>query len=370
MGFVPGLLPFRMNKDVVLEWGVVAFIALLIKNRWLGGFILWFLISQIINVYTPVVGLNKAFILQLHTVVIFSFFYYLLFENVNKKNVNKILDIIAATCLIQILMMLLQYNGTWIGIMPLYWQRAQTAGQIIGEYYLHPLVPIMVFKNSLQFDCPGFLDMVNTSSGYLAMCLPAFFRKKWHWGIPFVFAGLWISRSLGGLLPAIIITFFYVVVKQRRYLIPVLLGLVLFVGGFFWKYERITTLLQGTGRVDLWTAGLRIFKKRWVVGWGAGQSSYLWRVALSLVKTPAKWVHYHNEYLNLMIELGSIGLVIFIGYITDLFIKIKRNDITFILVLGILAGLMNCFVNFTMHGSAAIILITYLAMADGLTRGE
>ncbi len=369
LGIVPGLLPIRMNKDFVAEWCVIFFIALFIKNRWLGVFVLWCLLSQIMSVYVPVVSLNKAYIIQVHTVVIYSFFYYLLFENINRENIEKVFDIIACLCILQVLMMLMQYNGIWIVIMPLHWIK----GNIIGEFVLHPLIPVCVFERPWHYDCTGFMDMVNTSSALLALCLPVFFRKKWLWGIPFVFAGLWISRSMGGLIPALFITTIYVIVKQRKHARLFCLVMILFFLIFIKKFERMSALTTGSGRWDMWRVGLQLVKKKWIVGWGIGQSNFLWQITIRMLKIPGKWVHYHNEYLNLLIELGSVGLIIFIGYITDLFIRIKRylrGENTFILTLGILVGLINCFVNFTMHGSIALVFITYLAITDKLSRGD
>jgi len=361
--FIPGLLPFRTNKEIVAEWCVIFFIAILFKNRWAGLFILWVLINQILSTYTPVVGLNKAYILGLHLVVIYAFFYSLFVQYVNKNNLNLVFDIIGCMAIFQVLMMLFQYNGLWIGILPLQYQSME----VVAKLKLHELFYIYQFKDIAGNNIPGFMDMVNTASGLLAVSLPVFFRKKWYWGIPFIFAGLWMSRSLGGLVPAVLISFIYLVVKHRKYAFLFITPLLIFSVLFFLKYEKLSTLLTGTGRLEVWKAGILIWCKKPLIGWGFNQCNYLWRISITLMNEPMKFLHYHNEYLNTLMELGFIGLWIIIGYFADLFLKIKKSfsdEKILILCLAIIAGLINAIVNFTMHTIIGLVLIIYFACID------
>jgi len=367
LAFMPGLLPFRTNKEFVAEWCVIAAFALFLKNRWVGAFTLWSLLSVMLSTYVPVVGLNKAYILTLHIVVIYACFYHLLFENMSIERVGTILDIIAVVGLLQVLMMLIQYNGTWVGILPIHYKDASA----VATFKLHPLIYAYVLKNPLAYDCPGFMDMCNTASGLLALCVPAFLRKQWYWGLPFMLGGLWISRSLGGMIPAIIVVLIFFIVKMKKKAIFIIVGAILLFALFIFKYESLKGLLSLTGRVDVWATGYLIVERKPIVGWGLRQTPYLARITYSIIGQG--WTNYHNEFLNTLIELGSVGLIIVIGYFITLYDRAKkllRDETIFLLFLAVLAGFLNCLVNFTMHTVIALPFIVYMASLDKLTRSD
>lgn len=367
--FMPALVPIRVNKVFVAEWCAIVFIAIMAKNKWLGAFILWCLWSTVASTYTPVVGLNRGFVLGLHTIVIFSFLYYLLFDRINRKTVDIVLDVICIAGILQVLMMLIQYNGMWPGVQPLNALRYKPYAVFIPN----PRYLIFFFDRSAHFDCPGFMDMCNTTSGFLALCLPAFFRRQWRWGIPFIFAGLWIARSMGGTVPAVIVTAIYFIAANKKHTRLIVMTMVLFLLAFIKRYEGFSSLATGSGRWDLWQAGFKIYTRQWITGWGIQQSEHLWQISASLMERKAHWVHYHNEFLNLAIELGFVGIVIITGFFSSMFIRIQKHltdENTLIITLTVLAGLINCLVNFTMHNVIGLILLVNIAMMDKLSRSD
>ena len=368
--YIPGFLPFRTNKEFVAEWAVIFFIVLFLKNRWLGAFLLWTMFTMIMRCRVPVVGLNKAYILGLHIVVIYAVFYDYFITHFKRKHLDILLNTVAVVGIFQVLMILIQYNGTWAGgMLPLYW-RSNLPDITL---FLHPLFPAYVWYVPREWSCTGFMDMVNTSSGLLAICLPVFFRKQWRWGIPFIFAGLWISRSLGGLLPAVLVMAIYFIVRERRWRWFIVVTLGLFLAFFFMKFEHWNTILTGNKRFEIWDAGMKIYTRRWLCGWGIRQSPFLWMISAKMLDVPARWSHYHNEYISLAIELGFVGIAIVTGFFASLFLKIQKylkDEGTLIVTLAVLVGLINSIVNFTMHNVVGLVFLTFIAGMDAITRGD
>lgn len=66
-------------------------------------------------------------------------------------------------------------------------------------------------------------------------------------------------------------------------------------------------------RVPLWRDALERIRARPVLGWGAGTSEML--IASSDTEHAASLTHYHNLYLQLLVELGAVGLGLFLAWI-------------------------------------------------------
>lgn len=66
-------------------------------------------------------------------------------------------------------------------------------------------------------------------------------------------------------------------------------------------------------RVPLWQDALERIRARPLLGWGAGTSEML--IAHSDAEHSANLTHYHNLYLQLLVELGVAGFVLFLVWI-------------------------------------------------------
>lgn len=122
-------------------------------------------------------------------------------------------------------------------------------------------------------------------------------------GLVVVFGGRW-RRALAlatALVGAICLTLYLVVASSSG-------------GG------RLEEVGDGSGRTDLWTVGIRAFEDRPILGSGLGtymqtvpqylvQPGLLTRADL-VINTPRV---AHNMYLHLLVELGLVGLVLFVG---------------------------------------------------------
>jgi O-antigen ligase len=116
---------------------------------------------------------------------------------------------------------------------------------------------------------------------------------------------------------------------KKRQRIAILLTVVLFISAaaFFvpaTSWERLSgipnELLEGdlSGRTSIWAAGLEVFREHPFLGVGAG--AYLPSVRHILVVPNVA----HNTFLSVLVELGTIGLVIFCALLGVLLLSAKE----------------------------------------------
>lgn len=140
------------------------------------------------------------------------------------------------------------------------------------------------------------------------------------------FASL-LTLSRGGLVAfsAALIAAIFMGGRHRGKLIAFSLFVAMLIVGYFALFastaavERVTEVKGGTGRTDIWTVGLRMVRYAPIQGVGAGQFPlvsihYLLEPGALLrddfiVSTPKV---AHNTYLEVLAELGIVGLTLFL----------------------------------------------------------
>ena len=144
-------------------------------------------------------------------------------------------------------------------------------------------------------------------------------------------AGIFLSLSRGGLVALGFSLVAAVVVAGRRWRgQAVALAVVIAAGGFVYfgfyastgAASRVTSFGSGTGRTDIWTVGWRMVEAHPANGVGVGnyQTSavhYLLQPGVILrpefiVDTPKV---AHNTYLQVLAELGIVGMAMFVAII-------------------------------------------------------
>jgi O-antigen ligase len=151
--------------------------------------------------------------------------------------------------------------------------------------------------------------------------------------------GLFLTESRAGLVAlAAALGAAVLVGGRRRLLVGALVLMVSFATiGYFSlaasqaARERVTTLGNGTGRTDIWKVAWRMVEDHPVTGVGVGnfQTSsihYLLRPGAILrdefiVDRPQI---AHNSYLNVLAEVGVVGIVLFVGILTAGFLAALR----------------------------------------------
>ena len=141
--------------------------------------------------------------------------------------------------------------------------------------------------------------------------------------------GLGATESRGGLIAAIVATAAAIVVAKRgRILVIAFVAIVIGLVAVWFAatpdaYKRVTqTADQGNGRSSLWIVGIRIFKEHPIAGVGLeNYQVYAPRYVsgpgeLTFVNFIAERPHVvHNVYLQTMVEVGLVGLGLFLAIV-------------------------------------------------------
>ena len=170
----------------------------------------------------------------------------------------------------------------------------------------------------------------------LAVAFPIFFSQFWFSGkkgkivlcilIGFIISGILKSGSRGGqlaLLVGIGLIFFSSKIKLR--ILYKALILFIIVGGLLSSQaeplkERWASVLSGEdynianlddaggGRLAIWRSGIVLFSENFLLGVGVGNSS----TAMGEKHGSNAWITIHNSYIQVALELGIFGLIVFL----------------------------------------------------------
>lgn len=139
---------------------------------------------------------------------------------------------------------------------------------------------------------------------------------------------LTMSRSALLSLLAMIVVFLVRLRLYRRLLPVVLLGAALLAAmpATFFQRIRESTETGGAGRTDIWRAGLEIFKHYPWVGAGLGNFIIVYQdFAGYSPKFHGLMRSSHNMYLNVLVDLGILGLILFLTAIVTEVRDISRS---------------------------------------------
>ena len=351
--FIPGFLPFRTGKIIVVEWMIFSVIALwFIKNIWIRLFLFWCILRTMI-------GLNPSSLITLHTVIFGVVLFQLLSNKLDKDRINTVLNIICGIAIFQSIMVILQKYGIWFIAYP-------NDIDISSVRILFPKTfhSIYIFGHQFNNGVVGFLDNPNIASAFIGMCLPAFFRKKQVFFIPLIIIALFFVHSFGGIVACIITSAIFLLVKFGKKGLLFLLPVLLIFSIYCLKNETLSNTLDLSNRKVAWNFYVtEIIPKRPIIGWGLGQERFLWPIIRKEIKpTEPKWLHSHNEPISLTIELGLIGLFLVCGYFFTIFRKLKKENL--VIICGLIACIISFSSIFAMHSAIGLLLIFYMAMAE------
>jgi O-antigen ligase len=376
IGFAPILLPFRVMKVFVSQWCVMAAVALLfIRNPWVSLFLLW----AVIRTATTC---NEWSVSTLQIIFMYLIIQQILVQKLNRKLINTALNIICVITLLHALWMALQSIGVWIAIVPRNFQ-----GVNATVYLKDTLFPIYIFdKTDKITQFVGFADNINIASCILALGLPAFFRHSFIWKplrwlkipvgwcllIPVVLAGHFFCHSLSGVLPTVLILSIYPIIKYGKKGFYGVIAVLALFAVYFLKFENFANVASLSDRGVVWKLCItKIIPVHWIQGWGVGQSPFHWKIIMSETGYTDKWLHCHNEFIWLWLEMGIIGFGLVMAYVFGLFRKVVRiikYDQALISTLGVLAGLGCCMGIFVIHSTVGIMILAYMAMLENLTK--
>ena len=130
--------------------------------------------------------------------------------------------------------------------------------------------------------------------------------------------GMFAAASRGALLGlGAMLVFFMLRTRHRGQLLAVsIAGLLVSFLLPHSPWQRFSDALShgGSGRLQIWLVGLHAFKEHWLLGAGAGMFQYAYDQSLIKVYQSvfAQWHKVaHNTPLSVLVELGTVGFVMF-----------------------------------------------------------
>lgn len=357
-------LPLRIAQEVLTICGILGFIAaFMVRNVWLKLFAFW-------NIIRFLMFINTASLMVLLVTVLILVFYETITREIKDDHINSILNVICIIALIEVFFVVFQAGGTWISFVPKPFNPAEWCTYFPNSYFA--INVYLKDPKNLLGAISGTTGNSNFASALFGLSFPAFLRPRWWKCIPFVLVGLWFTHSLNGILPVLVVLFLYILynlpgVKSKMAAVGVTLTGFLI---YFLRFETWQNVLySGSNRYEAWKWTLKeIIPMRWLEGWGVGQAPFLNRIydLNKKISSAGVWIHPHSEILNLIVELGVIGLLIIGLYFFFLLWEsrnlIRVNHTAFLIFLGVIAGLVNSVFSFSLHLPIGIIFLLFIAM--------
>jgi putative inorganic carbon (HCO3(-)) transporter len=185
----------------------------------------------------------------------------------------------------------------------------------------------------------GIFQFYMTTSGVMTMAALFVFPFTIHPGTPLkirvaaiigiipILISLWATVTRGAYIAAVAGLLFIIIVRDRRMLIPLVL-IVLATVFFAPPYieSRIKSIVdlqhpENVSRLQMWDAGIKIFKDHPIVGVGDIDLGELMD-HYAVPEMPRHWGHLHNVPLQVLVNYGIIGFLV----IMAMFVKIVVTE--------------------------------------------
>lgn len=133
--------------------------------------------------------------------------------------------------------------------------------------------------------------------------------------VPLLFAGLFAELKRGPIVAVCVALSFFILSKYKRLFLPVLLTILVCFVSFPSLKNRFSDSWQHFfirgGRYQMWSVGSELIG-RYPFGLGYGSSSILKKFSRDI---PAEHDHFHNNFLNILIETGWLPTLLLAYFI-------------------------------------------------------
>jgi len=191
---------------------------------------------------------------------------------------------------------------------------------VTGMYDPNDIALVMVC--ALPFTIYFFKEVHGLGRIFLAVC---FFL---------VLMTIIMSVSRGGFIGLIAVGVYLFMRSPRKakgyslaVIVLVILLFIQFAPDTYW--DRISTIWNpqtecdetGAGRTEIWKKGLKIFLTHPILGVGIDNFTTAYGISLG---TPGKWSAVHNSFLQIVVELGIVGIILFIFLTLGTVLKMRK----------------------------------------------
>jgi len=257
-----------------------------------------------------------------------------------KLNKNAIFSALCVLGCVQTAFMMLQWFGVWIWFVP------------------------------LDRGFAGLFSNPNMAGSFLAIITPCYMRKKWIYVFPFIFFGIYLSDTMGALIPVSIFIIAYpFIFLKNNHIKKVYIALSVFLSivavSVFIKYGNLSSFNL---RLSIWgKAIIQTFRNVPFVGYGVGSFKILFpKISKEVYGYGGAngWaIQAHNEYIQALFELGIIGMVPIVLFLKRIIQKAFQMK-EWLLLSGVLIALLNASVNFLFHTVVCIVFLLYCSIIE------
>lgn len=220
------------------------------------------------------------------------------------------------------------------------------------------------------------LDNPNVLGEYFILLIPMAFalflkmygglRKSFYAACNFImFACLMYTWSRGAWLGVVLGLVFFLLLKDRRWLVVCVAGLLIMPSvlpaGILERLTSIGNVKDSSTayRVAVWIGSLRMLKDYWFCGIGLGPDAFLEIYPQYALGGAGFALHSHNFYLQWMVDMGFVGLFVYLGIIVTGFKQIASVVEKNTLIKNILLAMSGALLGYLLHGMAENLWYNY-----------
>ena len=227
----------------------------------------------------------------------------------------------------------------------------------------------------------GSQGNIGWSGAVLALCVPAFLRRVYWWGLIPLGLALYVEHSLTPVLAGTAAVLVYAVLNTRGTTRIIIIMLCIYAAGFFWGYVDSG---DGGHRFAVWrrAVDLSMHREAWLLGYGLGS----WLV---IFPDGVHWFlrRTHNDILQVWFELGAMGVLamgLYGWFVISRIIRArpwgradrigrisnKRPDVIFA-ASGLVAVVLCSLGNFPFHtAGAAVVAVAWMGMFEVIAKKQ
>ena len=315
---------FRLGYELsFLYFSSIVFSIFLFKNKYIYPAL--FLLLCTFSSYYPLCTLTSINSLRIIFVGIFTY-YFMCEIGIDK---DCFLNILSVVCIIHVLF-------------------------IIAQYFKFD--PYLIYGIRTNMEITGLTANPNEASALIALCTPAFFRKRVWVLIPLLLLGLFLAKSFGGILSFSLIIAAFFLLRGNKFTGGLLCLSIILTAYFFIHNPNISH------RLSVWVTAIKLyFNENLFFGFGLGHWQYISKNYLSESYNGVYFQRAHNTFLQCWFELGFGFLVILVGYGYDI---IKKAISDKILIFALIAIFISCSVNsaFRINALNGLIILVWLSV--------
>lgn len=220
------------------------------------------------------------------------------------------------------------------------------------------------------------LDNPNVLGQYFIMMMPVVFalfiklqgkfQKAFYAACCFVmFACLMYTWSRGAWIGVILGIGFFVLLKDRRWLAVCIAGLLIMPSilpaNILTRITSIGNLNDSSTsyRVAVWIGSLRLLKDYWFCGIGLGPDAFLEIYPQYALGGAGFALHSHNFYLQWIVDMGIMGIIVYVGIIALAWKQIVSVKEKNTLIKNVLLAMSGAILGYIFQGMAENLWYNY-----------